>query len=107
MNENELLEKLIVGAKIKIGKVYAGYKGYFTAGEIVTLIEGFFDEDNGLYCYESNAPSLKSIDCEDDCIEYDSIWHLFGNKLEHFYDCEIVGYEKQEEKELLDDYPYY
>jgi len=80
----ELEEKLIIGAKIKIGKEYAEYTQNFKEAEIIELIEGSFDEDNGLYCYTSYAPAV--------FVEHDfeSIYHLFGNNLEDFKDCEII-----------------
>lgn len=87
----EYLEKhikplLIVGASIKIGKHYAEEVGGFKVGEVVTLIEGHFDFDNGLYTVGQTAPSVWNEDAK----EFDSIYHLFGNDLEDFFDCEII-----------------
>jgi hypothetical protein len=76
---------LQVGTKIKIGKKYAE-KFYFKSGEIIELVEGSFDEYNGLYCYTSHAPAIFNEKQN----EYDSIYHLFGNDLEDFMDCEII-----------------
>lgn len=89
--EQQLLqERLIVGAQIRIGKKYAAYvhggDGELTEGKIITLIEGYFDYENGLYVETQTAPSIKSPRCSD----FDSIYHLFGNDLENFMDCEIV-----------------
>ena len=83
----ELRQELRVGAKIKIGSEYSKVHTGFKSGQIIELIQGYFDEDNGLYSYTSEAPSIKSID-EDD--EYDSIYHLFGNNFENWMDCEVV-----------------
>jgi len=77
---------LEIGTKIKIGVEYAKEHALFEAGEIIELIKGTFDEDNGLYTYESHAPAIWS-DYEDD---FESIYHLFGNDLENFMDCEII-----------------
>ncbi len=76
---------LKVGTKIKIGKEYSKIFGY-KSGEIIELVEGSFDEDNGLYCYTSHAPAIFNERAND----WDSIYHLFGNDLEDFMDCEII-----------------
>lgn len=77
---------LEIGTEIKIGKSYAEQYG-FEKGEIIELIEGCFDEDNGLYCYTSTAPAIWNADQD----EFDSIYHLFGNNFENFMDCEIIN----------------
>ena len=83
----ELLEELlVVGAKIKIGSEYSK-KRNLKAGQIITLVEGQFENDNGLYTELLNAPSLWN---EDDK-EFDSIYHLFGNDLDEFADCEVIN----------------
>lgn len=85
MTTEELEEKLVVGAKIKIGKMYA--KEHFcTEGEILELVEGFFEHDNGLYTENQSAPAI--WDESQKCFE--SIYHLFGNELEDFADCEVL-----------------
>ena len=85
MTPKELEKKLIVGAKIKIGKRYA--KEFFcTEGEIIELVEGHFDYDNGLYTEDQIAPAVWDEKQND----YDSIYHLFGNNFEYFYDCEVL-----------------
>lgn len=80
-----LKDKLKVGVKIKIGVKYASGRE-FEPDEIIELIPGYFEEDNGLYCYTSEAPSIQV----EEGGEFDSIYHLFGNDLERFMDCEIV-----------------
>ena len=90
MKKEELEEALQVGTKVKIGPNYAKKNGWgydLKPGQVIELIEGYFDEDNGLYCYTSSAPSIGP----DEAGEYDSIYHLFGNDFEHFMDCEIVN----------------
>jgi len=79
------VEDLKVGAKIKIGAEYSKEFG-FEPGEIIELVEGSFDEYNGLYEYTSNAPAIWNEQQK----EFDSIFHLFGNDLEHIMDCEIA-----------------
>ena len=49
------------------------------------MVEGHFEYDNGLYTEYQTAPSW--WDAEED---FESIYHLFGNKLEDFMDCEVV-----------------
>lgn len=78
-------ENLIVGAKIKIGAEYSKEYG-FAEGEIIELIEGHFEHDNGLYTEDQTAPSIWDEKQKD----FDSIYHLFGNKFENFLDCEIL-----------------
>lgn len=85
MTTEELEEKLVVGAKIKIGKIYA--KEHFcTEGEILELVEGHFEYDNGLYTEDQTAPAVWDEKRKD----FDSIYHLFGNDLEDFADCEVL-----------------
>lgn len=86
-NHETLTKKLIVGASIKFGEEYAKDGLYeFKAGETFTLVKGFFDADNGLYTYTESAPSIW---IEEDK-EFYSIYHLFGNDFEYFFDCEIL-----------------
>lgn len=77
--------QLKVGTKIKIGQQYAAQFG-FKEGQIIELVEGYFDYDNGLYTETQVSPSV----WDDERQEFDSIYHLFGNALEHWLDCEIV-----------------
>jgi len=79
-------ENLQIGTKIRIGEKYAKTYG-FEPNEIIELIEGHFDEYNGLYCYASTAPAIYNEHQK----EYDSIFHLFGNDIENFMDCEILN----------------
>jgi hypothetical protein len=82
-----LESQLVVGTKIRIGKRYVEeYNESFNEGQIIELIEGYFEHDNGLYVDTIPCPSIAT---EDD--DFDSIYHLFGNKLEYWFDCEIVS----------------
>jgi methionine salvage enolase-phosphatase E1 len=78
-------EKLIVGTKIKIGKKYADDFG-FDEGQVIELVEGYFEYENGLYTETQSCPAIWDESQKD----FDSIFHLFGNDLEYWYDCEIV-----------------
>lgn len=76
---------LEVGTKIRIGEKYAErYK--FEPNKVIELVEGYFEGWNGLYTYTEEAPSIWNEGAE----EFDSIFHLFGNDLENFMDCEIL-----------------
>jgi len=81
----DLEDKLVIGAQIKIGEEYAKDSTLFQAGDIITLIEGEFEYDNGLYTEYQSCPSIVNDG------EYESIYHLFGNKLEDFKDCEVIS----------------
>lgn len=85
--DKELKRKLAIGAKIKIGEKYAEEIGGYKAGETLTLVQGYFDYDNGLYTETQTAPSVWNENAK----EFDSIFHLFGNQLEDFMDCEILN----------------
>lgn len=86
MSKEELEDLLVVGAKIKIGSKYAKAIGGLKAGEVITLVEGYFDCENGLYCTTETAPSIWNENAK----EFDSIYHLFGNNFENFMDCKIL-----------------
>lgn len=86
MTKEELENKLIIGAIVKIGEQYSKEHG-FEVGEKITLIKGYFDEYNGLYCYTSEAPSI----WEENQKEFSSIYHLFGNDFENFLDNQILN----------------
>ena len=74
------------GDKIKFGKKYCVETGQEDLlNKIIMLTPQYFEEDNGLYTYQSECPGI----CLDEN-EPDSIFHLFGNDLEYFYDCEHI-----------------
>lgn len=81
-----LEENLLVGTKIKIGKKYADYYQIFEPNQIIELVEGHFEYDNGLYTQDETAPSYWDKDRKD----WESIYHLFGNDLDEFLDCKIL-----------------
>lgn len=80
-----LEDNLIVGARIKIGPKYAEMFG-FESGEVIELINGHFEYDNGLYTEDQQCPAVYDESLND----YDSIFHLFGNDFEHWLDNEIL-----------------
>lgn len=85
MKKEELKEKLVVGAKIRIGRKYSEEHG-FKEGDVIELIEGSLDKKTGLYSYTVRAPYI----CYGIRKDFDSISHLFGNDLEYFLDCKIL-----------------
>jgi len=52
-----LEDNLVVGAKIKIGPKYAKKFGY-KKGEILELVLGHFEYDNGLYTEDQQCPAV-------------------------------------------------
>lgn len=82
----ELKEKLVAGIKIKIGKE-CSKKTNLQENEIIQLVDCPFEYDNGLYTTEELCPGVWN-----DNGDHDSIYHLFGNNLENFYDCEIINH---------------
>ena len=79
--------KLKSGDKIKFGKKYCRKTGRKDLlGKSIMLTPQYFDEYNGLYCYQSECPGIWN-ESEN---EADSIYHLFGNSLEDFLDCELI-----------------
>jgi hypothetical protein len=76
---------LKIGDSIKIGQASSKKCG-LEAGSTITLIEGFFECENGLYTETHTAPAIWNEENK----EFDSIYHLFGNKLEDFLDSEKV-----------------
>ncbi|WP_144509884.1 hypothetical protein [Bacillus sp. FJAT-22090] len=72
------------------------------AGKTVKLTPQYFEEDNGLYCYEVEEPGI----CEPNSDEPDSIYHLFGNNFENFMDCSLIKgteQDKAEYQKIIDD----
>jgi hypothetical protein len=83
--------KLKVGAKIRLGEKFCEGNGC-SAGEIIELVEGTFEHENGLYTEYLTAPAVW-CDVQRD---FESIYHMFGNDLEDFADCEILEANSQE-----------
>lgn len=88
-----LLKVLVPGVSIKIGAAYAS-SGGFEAGQIIELVHGFFEVDDG-YGRTETAPSIWNESQK----EFDSIFHLFGNDLDEMEDCEILGVLDKKESE--------
>jgi hypothetical protein len=86
MTKKQLENKLVVGAKIKIGAKYAEESRLFKAGQIIELVEGQFEYDNGLYTTYQTCPAWWN----EKAGEFESIYHLFENDLSGFLDCEVV-----------------
>ena len=83
----KLEKKLTVGTRIKIGPKFCEYSNNaFVPGEIIELVMGSFDFDNGLYTETQTAPSI----WDENIKEFNSIYHLFENDLCAFLDCEII-----------------
>lgn len=85
MPKKDLEKRLLVGTKIKLGKKYCKHTGD-EADKIITLVSGEFETDNGLYTETLTSPSVWNHDI----MEFDSIYHMFGNELDEFMDCEIL-----------------
>ena len=85
-----MTQKFKVGDHIRIGKKYSECVGQFEPGQIITLVEGQFEYDNGLYMEYQTAPSIWNEEDKD----FDSIYHLFGDDLEDFMDCEVITTNK-------------
>jgi len=82
----DLESRLVVGARVKIGPAYAAAHPNCKAGDIITLVRGEFEHENGLYTEHVSVPSIWDSDSR----EFDSIYHLFENDLSGFMDCEIL-----------------
>lgn len=83
--KEKLEEALIIGTKIRIGRESSKDCG-IPEGEVIELIEGYFENDNGLYTTTETCPAIWNERQKD----FDSIYHLFGNDLEYFVDSEII-----------------
>ena len=82
--------KLVVGTKIRIGKKFSeGVLGrnFLKENDIITLVEGEFEVENGLYTENQKCPAIWNPELK----EYDSIYHLFGNNFDGWFDCEILN----------------
>ena len=91
----EVENKLKVGVSVKLGNKYLDeYYNWMPYGSVITLIEGCFECENGLYTETQTAPAI----WDEKCKEFSSIYHLWGNDLEDFADCEII-----ENSKLLED----
>ena len=100
MKNYELGDKFEVGPDIRIGKEYASIWGR-KEGDVITLETCYFEEDNGLYC--TDVPCLGIMEYSyfsgEKIEDPSSIYHLFGNELENFMDCELLTPNKNKEEE--------
>ena len=90
MGTEKLEAILVVGAKIKLGKKCCEHcfkSGPHKPGDIIELIKGYFDHENGLWCETVHAPSIWNEKLR----EFDSIYHLFENDLSGFLDSEVIN----------------
>lgn len=85
MNMSELEKQLVVGAKVRIGKEYAASSG-FTEGEVITLVNGSFEHENGLFTETVSSPAWWDESQRD----FESIYHLWENDLSGFADCVVL-----------------
>jgi len=82
--KEEFEQKLVVGTKVKIGKQYVEEIGGFEQGEIITLEMLPFEYDSDFGGGVEDAPGVFNGH------DNDSIYHLFGNDFEWWYDNTIV-----------------
>lgn len=88
--------KIEGGDSIKFGIKWCNHNGRKNLlNKTVKLTPQWFEEDNGLYCYDSICPGIWNKDDE----EADSIYHLFGNHLECLMDCEIIKGSQKDKDE--------
>ena len=91
--------RIEIGDEIVLGKKYCLKKGINYTAKKLKIIEGVFDNDNGLYCYEETAPSVKNEDIYNECDwdyeegEYESVYHLFGEFLDGMLDTLVIKKE--------------
>lgn len=75
------------GDSVKFGKKWCKvYERKDLINKVIKFTPQWFEEDNGLYCYETECPGIWNEKEE----EADSIYHLFGNDFERLMDCEII-----------------
>lgn len=100
------------GDSIKFGEKWCKkYKRKDLINKVIKLTPQWFEIDSGLYCYEKECPGIRNKKEQ----ESDSIYHLFGNKLEDFMDCQLIkgteadrlGYQKIIQDKINDDMKYW
>lgn len=83
------------GDSIKFGEQWCKVNGSESLiGKTIKLTPQYFEEDNGLYTYETECPGI--YDEVND--EANSIYHLFGNNFENFMDCELIKGNEEDKK---------
>lgn len=84
------------GDSIKFGEKWCMERGREDlVNQVVKLTPQWFEDDNGLYSYETECPGIYDKENE----EADSIYHLFGNQFENFMDCELIKGTEEDKKE--------
>ncbi len=87
------------GDKIKFGVIYCNKTGRRNLmNKTIMLTPQSFEYDNGLYTEDQECPGIYS-ETEG---EPESIYHLFGNKLEEFYDCLLIKATDEDFKKIVD-----
>ena len=83
------------GDSVKFGKKWCKeHNSEHLVGKTIMMTPQWFEEDNGLYCYESECPGILA-----EGSDYpESIYHLFGNNFEWFMDCELVKGTEEDKK---------
>lgn len=92
---NEYMDLIIEeGDSVKFGEQWCEENGWEELkGKTIMLSPQYFEEDNGLYTYTTHCLGI----C-DEVEEPYSIYHLFGNNLENFMDCELIkGFDTDKE----------
>lgn len=75
------------GDSVQFGREYCEYTGKeYLLGQTVMLRYQYFEYDNGLYTEDQSCLGIYNEEDE----EADSIYHLFGNKLDGFMDCKLI-----------------
>lgn len=74
------------GDSVKFGERWCKENGWEELkNKTIMLSPQYFEEDNGLYNFATHCPGI----CDEDG-EPHSIYHLFGNDLEDYMDCELI-----------------
>jgi Zn-finger protein len=85
------------GDSVKFGRKWCKRNGCKDLiGKTVMFTPQFFEDDNGLYSYETECPGI--WDEKNEVAE--SIYHLFGNNLESLMDCVLIK-GTQEDRDLI------
>ncbi len=91
--------KINIGDKITFGHIYCQKTNRKELlNKTIMITPQTFESYNGLYTYDQECPGI----CLKDYGEPDSIYHLFGNDLEEFYDCILIT-ATPEDLRIIDD----
>ena len=87
------------GDKIKFGIVYCNKEcRKDLLNKTIMLTPQSFEYDNGLYTEDQVCPGIYN-EAEG---EPESIYHLFGNHFESFYDCQLIPATEEDLKLIAD-----